>query len=124
MGRLRVEVREVGRVNPSLQETYWSQALQMPPLRPMFLPFRSPSTPHEETQLMITLSHPKCQKDNTYHHCQKENIFETYQLKRLEQVWLIHSQYQMGPVRFSSIFHFSLSHLLCYLLTLLLFTSG
>lgn len=123
-----MEVREVGRVDPSLQETYWRQALQMPPLRPLLLPLRSSGTPHEETQLMNILSDPECQKDNTYHHCQKknENIFETYQFERLEQRSLADSQYQMGPVRFSSILHFSFQFyvLPTYILTLILFTSG
>ena len=114
-----MEVRQIRRVDTSLPETYRCQAIQMPPLRQVFLKVRSSGTPHEETQLINTFSHLKCQKKKyikTLHHCQKK-IYLKQKVKDLKKkVWLIYSQYQMGPVLFNNIFHFLLSHLLCYLL--------
>jgi len=57
-----MEVRQIRRVDTSLPETYRCQAIQMPPLRQVFLKVRSSGTPHEETQLINTFSHMKCQK--------------------------------------------------------------
>lgn len=48
VGRLWVEVRSIRRTHPPLQETHGCQALQVPPLRALLLPLRSPGTPHEE----------------------------------------------------------------------------
>lgn len=39
------------RANPALQETHGGQAIQMQSLRQVFLPFRPPGSPHEETYL-------------------------------------------------------------------------
>ncbi|KAK3858291.1 hypothetical protein Pcinc_035519 [Petrolisthes cinctipes] len=43
-----MEVRPLRRAHPPLQETHGSQALQVPPLRPLLLPVRPLGTPHEK----------------------------------------------------------------------------
>lgn len=46
-----MEVCEVGRTYPSLQETHRRKAVQVPSLRPVLLPLRSSGAAYEETQL-------------------------------------------------------------------------
>lgn len=76
-----MEVRQIRRVDTSLPETYRCQAIQMPPLRQVFLKVGSPGTPHEETQLINTFSHLKCQKKIKLCITAKKNIFETKKIK-------------------------------------------
>jgi len=53
LGWLRVEVRQVRRVNAPLQETHWSKAFQMLPLRSQFQPKRSPSSAFEASPVIF-----------------------------------------------------------------------
>lgn len=55
LGRLRVAIRAFGRIDTSLPQAHWREAVQVPAVRPMLFPQRPPSPPHEETRVINRL---------------------------------------------------------------------
>lgn len=48
-------IRAFGRIDAPLPQAHWRKAVQVPALRPMLLPQRPPSSPHEETRVINRL---------------------------------------------------------------------
>ncbi|VEN51283.1 unnamed protein product [Callosobruchus maculatus] len=48
---MRMEVRPIGRADPSLSQTHGRQAVQVPALRPLLQPQRSSGEPYETARL-------------------------------------------------------------------------
>lgn len=52
LGGLRMAIRAFGRIDAPLPQAHRREAVQMPALRPMLLPQRPSSSPHEETRVI------------------------------------------------------------------------
>jgi len=55
LGRLRMAIRAFRRIDAPLPQTHRCEAVQVPALRPMLLPQRPSSSPHEETRVINRL---------------------------------------------------------------------
>jgi len=55
LGGLRLAIRAFGRIDAPLPQAHRREAVQVPALRPMLLPQRPPSPPHEKTRVINRL---------------------------------------------------------------------